>query len=589
MNLNKDQNNLNFNDYLNEDMKNEYKNYDMENRGGKKTKGIKLWIILLIIFIIVIISGIALAATVIFTDTFKSDKTLFMQYASKNMMNMKEIFNPLIRDNQSEIDKYKEEVVIDIDFIQGIGTSEENSDNSINDLELSILSEIDKMNDYRYNNIKLKEKDNEVLVEYIKNSNNEYITMSNVLDGYAIFNDELKSMFGLNDISEAINSMEIYNANISNEKIMKIIANYYEIVNTNLSDDSFAKLENQKININNQEIICNGYTLSLTEEQINTLIIKIVEQLKVDENIEFKTEEQRNQFNEYIDEIISDYNESEFDNEKLIIFTIFEKDGQVISSSITNDEFSILFEMYEEEEKILDISLNNFELEETYNAIIKSTGDSINLEIPILENQKLILDYSRVKESDNVNQKFYIKYENGSESIKLNMEGTIEENTEIELKEISDDEIVEFDNETTMKVSSELMKILEGISEDDTNELIKVFELKEEEDLDFDIEEGEISEVEKTRFNAGFELLVGENIESETLMDYMKTLEIYVADYELISKQVLRLEIDEDNYDEEKYTTIYNIIEQNKQNTYNIELEYDEETGLVNGVLLTII
>ena len=565
MNLNNNGNNTNFNDYINgnmqnENMQNEYTSYSPRYNGVKKTKGIKLWVLLLIILIILTLSGVVVA--MVFTDAFKSDKALFMEYANKNIIQIKEIFKPIISNENLVMNKYREKISVDIDFIQEIGTSEENSDNVINDLELSVLSEIDKQNNYGYSNIKLEKKDEKVSVEYVKNQDGEYITMNEILEGYVKFDEEFKNKFNLNSFDEIIS---IFDTN--NNDIINILMSYYKIINTNLTDDNFSKVKNQKINVNNQDIVVDGYTLSLTEEQIYNLVIKVLEQLKVDENIQFENEEQKNKFHEMIENIISEYSDVEFDTENLIVYTMFEKDDKIVSSSIKNNSFSAVFEMYEEEGRVLDISLTDFETEEKYNVVIKSTNENINVEIPLDDNQTLILDYSNIKEDNIINKDFNVKYETQNESVKLDIKRTIEENADIELKEILEEDIIKVNDNKNTEIMNKIVGIFE---ENKSGEMV-------------------LEEADKIKFNAEFEILKGTDLESDTVIQYMEEIKKSVIDYEVISNKVLRLKIDIQNSNEEKYMTIYNMIEKNDENKYNIELEYDDETGLVNGLLLTII
>ena len=359
---------------------------------------------------------------------------------------------------------------------------------------------------------------------------------------------------------------------------------YYEILNANLTSENFGKVKNQKISVNGQETIVDGYTLSLTEEQLNNLIIKILEQLKVDENIKLESEEQRNKFNEKIDEIIIANSETEFDTENLIVFTIFEKDGKVVSSSINDNSFAIVFEMYGEEEKILNINSTNFETEKTYSIVVKSTNNSINVEIPLTENQMLMLDYSKTKEDSIINQEFNIKYETETQSFKFNINGTIEENADIELKEIQEDEIVEIDEEKSTKAITQLTEVIVG-----KGILSEAKEAKEAADEAKKEEKRNLAELELSLLKMDFESLTLTDLPNEEVMDYMEKFKKYVIDYEVISNKVLRLKLDTLESNEDKYMTIYNMVEKNDENKYNIELEYESETEIINGILLTII
>lgn len=58
---------------------------------------------------------------------------------------------------------------------------------------------------------------------------------------------------------------------------------------------------------------------------------------------------------------------------------------------------------------------------------------------------------------------------------------------------------------------------------------------------------------------------------------------------EVISNTELRLKLDRANKNQEVVTTLTSFIEENKNRKYNVKVEYDQTTSLVNGVILSML
>ena len=62
-----------------------------------------------------------------------------------------------------------------------------------------------------------------------------------------------------------------------------------------------------------------------------------------------------------------------------------------------------------------------------------------------------------------------------------------------------------------------------------------------------------------------------------------------LIDFEVVSNTELKLKLDRLDKDEEVATTLSAFIEQNKNKKYNAKVEYDETTGLVSDIVLTML
>lgn len=124
------------------------------------------------------------------------------------------------------------------------------------------------------------------------------------------------------------------------------------------------------------------------------------------------------------------------------------------------------------------------------------------------------------------------------------------------------------------------------INEQDLLEILKTIGIVKEKQV---LEAMGITETERNRFNSKFEILEGENLESSRIFTMLEAIKDNLVGYEVVSGTELRLKLDRFENKEEVLTTLNTFFEENKNRKYNLKIEHDETTGLVNGILITIL
>ena len=136
-----------------------------EGRINMATKKKKITIaIIIVIFVILVISGVCIALY-INTDMFKSNEVLFAKYLGQNLENIKLLETTLENTSYNEtLDNsfYNTNIEAEAKYTQAIGTSSESSDNSINQLKITLEGQTDKINGYNYKNLKLLKNEEQV-------------------------------------------------------------------------------------------------------------------------------------------------------------------------------------------------------------------------------------------------------------------------------------------------------------------------------------------------------------------------------------------------------------------------------------------
>lgn len=591
----------------------------------------RFMIIITIVLLILIIATV-LSLLYINTDMFKSNSTLFTKYLGQNVENVGAIYEQIGESEYNELLKqsnYTTQTEVKINYTENLGTSSESTQNSINQLRLEINGQTDNSNQYNYQDINLINNDENIAqVEYVQSGNTYGIKFSNMFNQYILANNEnLKELFkkvGYTDeeVANIPDTIEFNNEldniiKFSEEEKQMIKEKYINIINTNISKDKFSKQKNQVVQINGQNIQTNAYTLTLTKEQLNNIYIKVLEEVKQDEIILTKIDKMQEVLEKYqiieesnlrelfikeIEEIVANITRNNIGQDEAKI-TVYENDQIAIRTAIQSQDYEITIDVlsYQEEdylqisykditnEKEKIFTYKNTQEEET--AIFKNVGDEKTEEYSLLNSEKV--------EDNNCDRNIVLKYEDDSNRIEATIEEKIsigdsfenqvslnDENS-INLSELNEEQARAVMDQVTKGVSDRINEITTNIiNVEDLRKLLSAIGLVEEQEV---FEQTGVTETEKNRFNSKFEILQGEDLDADAILKLIDAIKENLINMEVISNTELRLELDRYNNNEEIATTLNAFIENNKNKKYNVKVEYDEETGLVSGIILTIV
>ena len=243
-------------------------------------KRIKIVIIIFVILMI-LLAGTALCIY-LYTENFKSEKQLFLEYLSKSV--------ELIEDFKDEdLVKYREKQrntpytnngEITVNFKPTSGNLELEELLVAQNSNITFQGSKDVKNNYFYQNIKVNYSDTENLnIESFNESDVYGLRINNILKKYlAVENRNLKDWaneLGLEEIENIPNKIEIETQDIfQEEQINMLKEKYLNIVTKNLSDEMFSKEETAENKI---------FTLKINKEKYKEIIIKLLENAKEDE------------------------------------------------------------------------------------------------------------------------------------------------------------------------------------------------------------------------------------------------------------------------------------------------------------------
>ena len=258
----------------------------------KDRKGliITLSIIAAIVAILVIIAILFFT-----TDLLKSDQDRFFKYLGKNV----EILNEYLKNPNSAIEdtikqnKYITKSDINFDLVSS-DTEIANQTVPPRNFTIQYVAQSDPQNnmDSSQATIKFLTKDL-FTIKYAHNQNLYALTSDEVFRGgtyLAVDNNNLKELakkFGqldINNIPNTINPFKLTDLlNLSQEDIKYLQETYLEVINREISKEHYFQRKSETIQIDNNQIIANGYGISLNGEEYKNFKISFLNTVKQDE------------------------------------------------------------------------------------------------------------------------------------------------------------------------------------------------------------------------------------------------------------------------------------------------------------------
>ena len=216
-------------------------------------------------------------------------------------------------------------------------------------------------------------------------------------------------------------------------------------------------------------------------------------------------------------------------------------------------------------------------------------------------------------ENSNVNTSINLSRAVGENQLQVAIEEKIQAVNEFKEKE----ELIENENNIIFEKLNDEQKenVRNNIEENATNQINTVLQVvpleniqnmlinvglmqRQAEDIS---SEGTITELERTRFNSNFEFFEGENITKERVQELIELVkgdlgDIRITQYEeqtgssqeRIPLQY-RIVVERNTDNSELAENFINYIEEGRYNNFSVTLEYDETTGLVNNIYVTVV
>ena len=85
------------------------------------------------------------------------------------------------------------------------------------------------------------------------------------------------------------------------------------------------------------------------------------------------------------------------------------------------------------------------------------------------------------------------------------------------------------------------------------------------------------------------EIIKSDELKAEELLRILESINDKINGLEVVSNKILKIKVEQNESNQEQFKRLKEYIEKDKNKTYSLKAEYDEQTGLVNKMILTIL
>lgn len=587
-------------------------------------KGKKILVIVIIIVAVLAVAGTVFGYLFLKTDLLKSNKELFAKYVNQNFDSFKEISNLKIIDTYKNLkneDKYESNSELNVIYSEGGEVS-----SPYNNLKAKLNIQKDDEQNYYYADGQVLFADEEYLESEIIKENEIYgVRFSDVVKQFVgIKNDEnlenvakdigIDSIY-LESIIDIIDgTREASDEVISQKDRTEIKDQYSKIITDAVIQGNFSKQKNAVITYNNASIKTNAYTVTLTSQQVEDMIVKILNNAKQDTSIldkfsgYFDEDNFKNQIDDLIDKITNELEIPSakitvYENNKKTIRTVIEfgvnkviventeKDGENISDL----KFSITLNdtMYEFETKISKKDTDN---DEKIEIDVQNLDENNNYNISFLTNMQ--------KSEDNITLSSTVTYKKDILNIKVSVDNDVNIGKSFEKKQalLERNHIVlnDMQAERRKKIIDELKEKVPEKAEVRTELLLEALGIKiKEENKEQENPDYVMPQVEINKFNSKFEFYTGDEVTSSNVKVLLSIVKDHLINAEVTEinsenatgtvrpedvKYIFKLNIEKDKANETEGNKVVEKIKDNKK--YKVSITYKESNGLIDYITI---
>lgn len=587
-------------------------------------KGKKILVIVIIIVAVLAVAGTVFGYLFLKTDLLKSNKELFAKYVNQNFDSFKEISNLKIIDTYKNLkneDKYESNSELNVIYSEGGEVS-----SPYNNLKAKLNIQKDDEQNYYYADGQVLFADEEYLESEIIKENEIYgVRFSDVVKQFVgIKNDEnlenvakdigIDSIY-LESIIDIIDgTREASDEVISQKDRTEIKDQYSKIITDVVIQGNFSKQKNPVITYNNASIKTNAYTVTLTSQQVEDMIVKILNNAKQDTSIldkfsgYFDEDNFKNQIDDLIDKIT---NELEIPSAKI---TVYENNKKTIRTAIEFGVNKVIVENSEKDgENISDlkfsITLNDTMYEFETKISKKDTDNDEKIEIDVQnldENNNYNISFltNMQKSEDNITLSSTVTYKKDILNIKVSVDNDVNIGKSFEKKQalLERNHIVlnDMQAERRKKIIDELKEKVPEKAEVRTELLLEALGIKiKEENNEQENPDYVMPQVEINKFNSKFEFYTGDEVTSSNVKVLLSIVKDHLINAEVTEinpenatgtvrpedvKYIFKLNIEKDKANETEGNKVVEKIKDNKK--YKVSITYKESNGLIDYITI---
>ena len=246
--------------------------------------------VLVITLSIVLLLGCATFAILYFaTDIFKSNKEMFYKYISQISMEDK------LADD--EYSKYQERLKNEDNTNKGnVSISVKGNNEEVINEEFDFETKSKPGEDFASAKVDINQNNEKKLtINYLRNEDLYGLEFEDLIKQYIVLeNNNLKEFaqkLGLNNtiIDNIPDKLEIQDKKVLSEEeqkaIEQIFNKYINIAIAQIPNESYSKLKNESITLDDKELSADGYQLTISSDLLKEILIKVLNSMKEDEEV----------------------------------------------------------------------------------------------------------------------------------------------------------------------------------------------------------------------------------------------------------------------------------------------------------------
>lgn len=581
---------------------------------------------LIIAIIIILILVLAIASAVftyvyIKTDTFRTDQELFAKYISQNAETLQKFSDSQTikqYDNLRNVEKFESNTKIKTTYSEGGEVS-----NSINNLYGTIFMQKDATDDYFYADGQVILDEQKYLEsEIIKDKEVYGIRFTDVVKQFITVRDDNKFSDVASDIGIDSTKLEkIMNGIDGTVKATDAIATedetetlknkYMQLVIDAIKQGKFASNKKAVITYNNNTINTKAYSVSLTSEQVENLLVQILNNLKTEDTILNNLQTSKEKYQEDIDkEINSLTSEKEVPTVRI---TVYEQSGSTIRTIVEIGTNKVIIENTETNGELksnIQVSIINSDQTDEYKTQITKDSseneENINLVTNVTKgDEQYTITWTNSMSAENTNIQFNssLNYKKDilTASVVLQNEVAIDRDFD-KKQELADNNnfVLNDAEENTRKNVIEQLKQKVPERWDTRISLLKeALGIGETETSETEVPEAEMTQVDINKFNAKFEFYTGDEVSAENVKTLLNIAKNSLGSYEITPIQDpehpdetdpdkiqynFKLKIERNKVDEAGTNQILEKI--GEKNKYKVSIFYKEQNKLIDYITI---
>ena len=577
--------------------------------------------IIIILILVLAIAGAGFAYLYIKTDTFRTDQELFAKYISQNAETLQKFSDSQTikqYENLKNVEKFESNTKIKTTYSEGGEVS-----NAINNLYGTIVVQKNATDNYFYADGQVILDEQKYLEsEIIKDKDVYGIRFTDVVKQFITVRDDDKFNDVANDIGIDSTKLEkIMNGIDGTGKVTDAIATdsetetlknkYMQLVIDTLKQGKFASNKKAVITYNNNTVNTKAYSVSLTSEQVENLLIQILNNLKTEDAIISNLQTSKEKYQEDIDkEINSLTSEKEVPTVRI---TVYEQNGNTIRTIVEIGTNKVIVENTETNGEVksnIQVSIINSDQTDEYKTQITKNSseneENINLVTNVAKgDEQYTISWTNSMSSTDSNIQFNstLNYKKDILTTAIVLQNEVVIGKDFDKKqELADNNnfVLNDAEENTRKNVIEQLKQKVPERWDARISLLKeALGIGETETSETEVPEAEMTQVDINKFNAKFEFYTGDEVSAENVKTLLNIAKNSLGSYEITPIQDpehpdetdpdkiqynFKLKIERNKVDETGTNQILEKI--GEKNKYKVSIFYKEQNKLIDYITI---